>query len=110
VPRPLRHRARARAQVNVEAEGDYGLPEVLQQYHSLYPLEDLGAAADAPSQAFGVATQVVKAVSSLDGQAAALRRVDGRQARRLRGSCVAERDRDGGIRIKVLSAARRRGR
>ncbi len=74
--------ARARAQVNVEAEGDYGLPEVLQQYHSLYPLEDLGAAADAPSQAFGVATQVVKAVSALDGQAAALRRVDGRQARR----------------------------
>ncbi|KAK9830883.1 hypothetical protein WJX81_001688 [Elliptochloris bilobata] len=65
-------------QVDVEAEGDYGLPEVLQQYHSLYPLEDL-AAAEAPSQVFGVSTQVIKGVSSLDGQAVALRRIDGRQ-------------------------------
>ena len=65
----------------MESEGDYGLPEALQQYHSLYPLEDLAAAGEAPSQAFGVATQVLKAVSALDGQAVALRRVDGRQAR-----------------------------
>ena len=64
----------------MEAEGDYGLPEVLQQFHSLYPLEDL-AAAEAPSPVFGVATQVIKGVASLDGQAAALRRVDGRQVR-----------------------------
>lgn len=64
----------------MEAEGDYGLPEVLQQFHSLYPLEDL-AAAEAPSQVFGVATQVIKGVASLDGQAVALRRIDGRQVR-----------------------------
>ena len=67
-------------QANVEVEGDYGLPEVLQQFHSLYPLEDL-AAAEAPSPVFGVPTQLVKGVASLDGQAAALRRVDGRQVR-----------------------------
>ena len=70
----------------METEGDYGLPEVLQQYHSLYPLEDLANAGEVPSQAFGVATQVVKAISSLDGQAVALRRVDGRQVRA--GMCL----------------------
>lgn len=67
----------------MEAEGDYGLPEVLQQFHSLYPLEDL-AAAEAPSPVFGVATQAIKGVASLDGQAAALRRIDGRQARAIK--------------------------
>ena len=66
--------------MNVEAEGDLGVPPIVQGYHTLYPLEDVvGAAEGASSQALGVSTQVAKAISSLDGQAYVLRRVDGRQ-------------------------------
>jgi PAB-dependent poly(A)-specific ribonuclease subunit 3 len=50
-------------------------------YHTLYPLEDLTAAEEHPSAALGVRTCVVKGVSAQDGQAYALRRVDGKQAR-----------------------------
>ena len=45
-------------QPNPETEGDYGLPEVIQQYTTLYPLEDLTAAAERMSAALGVRTQV----------------------------------------------------
>ncbi|GAB4817655.1 hypothetical protein N2152v2_004701 [Parachlorella kessleri] len=67
------------AQPNPETEGDYGLPEVIQQYATLYPLEDLTAAAERMSSALGVRTQVVKAISRVDGQAYSLRRLDPRQ-------------------------------
>jgi PAB-dependent poly(A)-specific ribonuclease subunit 3 len=63
----------------VDPEGEAGVPQVLGSYHTLYPLEELAAAAEASSQALGVTTQVAKAISSVDGQAYALRRVDGRQ-------------------------------
>ena len=66
-------------QVN-PGEADWGLPETVQQYHTLYPLEDIGAARDQPSQAFGIPTIVLKAVSSRDGQPYTLRRLDSRQA------------------------------
>jgi hypothetical protein len=65
----------------VDPEGEAGVPQVLGSYHTLYPLEELAAAAEASSQALGVTTQVAKAISSVDGQAYALRRVDGRQVR-----------------------------
>ncbi|PSC73700.1 PAB-dependent poly(A)-specific ribonuclease subunit 3 [Micractinium conductrix] len=65
------------AQVNPEAEGDLGVPPIVQAYHTLYPLEDV--AAEGGSQALGVSSQVVKAVSGVDGQAYALRRIDPRQ-------------------------------
>ncbi|KAK9820130.1 hypothetical protein WJX72_006407 [[Myrmecia] bisecta] len=66
------------AQVNPESEGDLGMPEMIQQYHSLYPLEEAGAD-ELPSQAYGVGTVVLKGISSVDGAAYALRRIDGRQ-------------------------------
>ncbi|BDA44294.1 PAN2-PAN3 deadenylation complex subunit pan3 at C-terminar half [Coccomyxa sp. Obi] len=65
-------------QVN-PGEADWGLPEMVQHYHSLYPLEDIAAARDQPSQAFGISTILLKAVSSRDGQAYTLRRLDSRQ-------------------------------
>lgn len=65
------------AQVNPEAEGDLGVPQVVQSYHTLYPLEDVTA--ETASQALGVSSQVVKGISSVDGQAYVLRRIDGRQ-------------------------------
>ncbi|EIE26025.1 hypothetical protein COCSUDRAFT_61018 [Coccomyxa subellipsoidea C-169] len=48
-------------QVN-SGEPDWGLPEMVQQYHSLYPLEDIAAAREQPSQAFGIPTIVLKGV------------------------------------------------
>lgn len=67
------------AQVNPMTE-NFGLPEILQHYHSLYPLEDLAQAEEQPSQVFGLCTSVVKAISmGGDGQAVALRRLSGRQ-------------------------------
>ena len=60
---------------------EFGLPEMVQQYHSLVPLEDLQAAADQPSSAFGVCTMLLRAAApQLRGQAVTLRRLDPRQA------------------------------
>ena len=59
---------------------EFGLPEMVQQYHSLFPLEDLQAAAEQPSAAFGVCTVLLRAASpQLQGQAVTLRRLDPRQ-------------------------------
>lgn len=62
-------------------EVDWGLPDMVQQYHTLYPLEDIAAAREQPSQAFGIPTILLKAVSSRDGQPYTLRRLDNRQVR-----------------------------
>lgn len=60
---------------------EFGLAEVVQQYHSLVPLEDLQAAADHPSSAFGVCTMLLRAAApQLQGQAVTLRRLDPWQA------------------------------
>ena len=54
---------------------------MVQQYHSLLPLEDLQAAAEQLSAAFGVCTALIRAASPLlQGQAVTLRRLDPRQA------------------------------
>ena len=58
---------------------DWGLPEVVQQYHSLCPLEDLTSAREKSSQAFGMKTALLKGVSNVDGQAYTLRRIDNRR-------------------------------
>jgi hypothetical protein len=55
------------------------LPDMVGHYHTLYPLEDLAAAEESPSAALGVRTCAIKGVNSHDGQAYALRRVDGKQ-------------------------------
>ena len=54
---------------------------MVQQYHSLVPLEDLQAAGEQPSPALGVCTALLRAASpQLQGQAVTLRRMDPRQA------------------------------
>ena len=50
---------------------------MLNQYHSLVPLEDL--AVEDPSYALGVRSGLLKGVSSIDGTAYSLRRIDHRQ-------------------------------
>lgn len=68
----------------IPQEGDeWGLPEMVQQYHSLCPLEDLTSAREKSSQAFGIKTALLKGVSSRDGQAYTLRRIDNRRVRRI---------------------------
>ena len=60
---------------------EFGLPELVQQYHSLMPLEDVQAAAEQPSSAFGVCSMLLRAASpQLQGQAVTLRRLNPRQA------------------------------
>ncbi|GFR50636.1 hypothetical protein Agub_g12883 [Astrephomene gubernaculifera] len=64
-------------------------PFRLGPYHTLYPLEEgamgpsaaagAGGAGDMPSAALGLHTSLVKGISSVDGSAAALRRVDPKQ-------------------------------
>ena len=58
---------------------EWGLPEMVQQYHSLCPLEDLSLAREKTSQAFGMKTALLKGVSNTDGQAYTLRRIDNRR-------------------------------
>ncbi len=63
------------------------IPDRVSTYHSLLPLDHPGALApptsphanEAFSLALGVRAHVFKAVSSVDGKAYALRRIDGKQ-------------------------------
>jgi len=74
----LRQRAYLeQAQVDPTNEDTADLPRVLDQYHSLVPLEDL--AIEEPSYTLGVRSGVLKGVSSVDGMAYSLRRIDHRQ-------------------------------
>lgn len=64
----------------VRAEEFVPLPEKVHNYHTLYPLEEPSADGnDKMSAALGLRTFVMKAISSLDGQAYAIRRVCGKQ-------------------------------
>ena len=68
---------------------EFGLPDMVQQYHSLFPLEDLHAAAEQPSAAFGVCSMLIRGVApQLQGQAVTLRRLDSRQARLLSHTAI----------------------
>jgi len=53
--------------------------EVIEGFHSFWPLEDLSACEDGPSAALGVYSAAFKATSSIDGQPYFLRRINGRQ-------------------------------
>lgn len=66
--------------VQLDPEQDLvDLPEMVQRYHSLYPLEDVIREEEAPSTSLGVRTMIFKGVSSSDGQAYAIRRIDSGQ-------------------------------
>lgn len=55
------------------------LPDKIQHFHSLYPLEAAPGPQDPPSAALGVRSFLLKAINGHDGAAYALRRIDGRQ-------------------------------
>ncbi|CAD7695423.1 unnamed protein product [Ostreobium quekettii] len=66
-------------QLTSEAAAELGLPPLIQNFHSLCPLEDLPLADEQPSVSLGIRTCVIKGVSMVDGAAYGLRRIDGRQ-------------------------------
>ncbi|KAL2653446.1 hypothetical protein R1flu_021574 [Riccia fluitans] len=55
------------------------LPEMVQRFHTLYPLEDVNRDDDSTSCAFGVRSMILKGISSTDGITYAIRRIDSRQ-------------------------------
>ncbi|CAM6115673.1 unnamed protein product [Calypogeia fissa] len=55
------------------------LPEVVQRFHTLYPLEDVNREDESSSAAFVVGSMIFKGISSSDGLAYAIRRIDHRQ-------------------------------
>ena len=61
-----------------DLQEENGYPDMLQQFHSLYPLDNTKAG-EQLSRALGVQTQVLKGVSMHDGVAFALRRFSWRQ-------------------------------
>ncbi|KAL4547792.1 hypothetical protein Ndes2526B_g07023 [Nannochloris sp. 'desiccata'] len=67
------------ATLDSESLSAAGLPLVVQQYHTLCPLEDPTASGEHPSAALGVGSYIFKGIHSGDGAAYAVRRIDGRQ-------------------------------
>ena len=66
-------------QMTPEMQAEMGVPDMVQHYHSLYPLEDLRLAEEGVSRGLGVQSSVLKAISAQDGQAYALRKLSWRQ-------------------------------
>jgi PAB-dependent poly(A)-specific ribonuclease subunit 3 len=67
------------ATLDSESLSSAGLPLVVQQYHTLCPLEDPIASGENPSAALGVGSYIFKGIHSGDGAAYAVRKIDGRQ-------------------------------
>ena len=61
-----------------EQQTERGMPDMIQHYHSVYPLED-AAKQDNPSTAFNIPTHLIKGISLNDGQAYTLRHLEPRQ-------------------------------
>jgi hypothetical protein len=75
------HSYLVQAQWPGQAAGGPALPDHVQHFHTLYPLEDMLGADERISPALGIKSLVVKAINAHDGLAYALRRVDGKQVR-----------------------------
>jgi hypothetical protein len=56
-------------------EGDYGVPTMMEEYHSVVALEDPNSTFERVSGVFDVPTLVLKAISLRDGKPYALRRI-----------------------------------
>lgn len=78
------------AQLNPDTDAELGLPDMVGYYHSIYPLEDVAAADESVSAAFGVRTLLLKGVLTADGQPYTLRRMDPRQVRSCNVTVVLE--------------------
>lgn len=74
----LKHRA-ACIQAQLSPEEDPSMPLTIQQFHTVFPLEDTQAAMEVPSSVFGVSTLMLKGVHRVNGAAYALRRIEGGQ-------------------------------
>lgn len=61
-----------------ETKRQMGLPDTVQAYHSLCPLENFGPSVQQPSQVVSIPTLALKAVHHGDGAGYMLRRLDGR--------------------------------
>ncbi len=61
-----------------EARRQMGLPETVQSYHSLFPLENYGPSVQQSSRVVSIPTLALKAVHHGDGAGYMLRRLDGR--------------------------------
>ena len=66
-------------QMSAEDQAENGYPDMLQHFHSLYPLDDTKTPGEQLSRAFGVQSQVLKAVNMHDGVASAVRKFSWRQ-------------------------------
>lgn len=66
-------------QMPAELQMEQGYPDMLQHFHSLYPLDDLKAKTEQPSRALGVQSWILKGISMHDGAAFAIRRFSWRQ-------------------------------
>ncbi|KAF9578323.1 PAB-dependent poly(A)-specific ribonuclease subunit 3 [Lunasporangiospora selenospora] len=67
------HRKNEMVLQNVNAQ-EYGLPEDLHEYHSLYPLD---FSQQKSTEVFGYQSSVYKSMCSVDGRTYALRRIEG---------------------------------
>ena len=64
-----------------DMQTERGYPDMLQHFHSLYPLDASKSTEDQASRALGVRSTVLKGVSGHDGSASAIRRFGSRQVR-----------------------------
>ena len=78
-PPQSQSRPGASLQMSAELQTENGYPDMLQQFHSLYPLDDSKASGEQLSRALGVQTQVMKGINMHDGAAFAIRRFSWRQ-------------------------------
>lgn len=62
-----------------EVKASFSIPETIQLYHSICPLENIGQSLQQPSRVVPVPTLCIKAIHHGDGAGYMLRRIDGRQ-------------------------------
>ena len=72
------HKYLCMSHLDEETRHSLSIPETIQSYHSIYPLENFGASMQQPSCVASVPMLAMKAVHHGDGAAYMLRRLDGR--------------------------------
>lgn len=65
-------------QLDEETKVSMSIPDTIQSYHSICPLENMGPSMQQPSRVLPVSTLAMKAIHHGDGAGYMLRRVDGR--------------------------------
>jgi PAB-dependent poly(A)-specific ribonuclease subunit 3 len=65
-------------QLDEETRTELSIPETIQSYHSICPLENFGPSTQQPSRVLSIPTLAMKAIHHGDGGSYMLRRLDGR--------------------------------